>query len=274
MSSINYRLTKIFSAAFFFCLFSFLLSSCVNSKKVTYFHDIPDTTHGTKIPSVAFKEPIIKADDILSISIQTIDPLTSLITNQAAGAMPSIGASSATPTGQQVITGFLVDKEGYVELSMIGKVKLDSLTTHEARELIREKSSAYFKNATVNVRFANFKITVLGEVAKPATYTMPNEKVTLLDALGLAGDLTIYGKRTNVLLIRDNNGKKEFERFDLNSSKIFESPYFYLRQNDVVYVEPTKAKVAALNTARTQNITIIGAALSVLIILVSRVPIK
>lgn len=250
------------------------LQSCVSSKKVTYFQDISDTTHGSQIPSFAFKEPVIQSDDILSISIQTIDPQTALITNQLSGVMPSVGTSSASPIGQQVITGFLVDKEGLVELSMIGKVKLGGLTTFQARDLIREKAAVYFKDATVNVRFANFKITILGEVAKPATYTLPNEKVSLLDALGLAGDLTIYGKRKNVLLIRDNDGKKEFERFDLNSSDIFKSPYFYLKQNDVIYVEPTKAKVASLNVARTQNIALIGTALSVLIVLFSRVSFK
>jgi polysaccharide export outer membrane protein len=259
---------------FFFCMFFIFLVSCVSSKKVTYFQDISDTTHGSKIPSTIFKEPTIQPDDILSVSIQTIDPQTSLITNQLSGVVPSVGSSSASAIGQQVITGFLVDKEGFVELYMIGRVKLGGLTTFEARDLIREKASAFYKDATVNVRFANFRITILGEVAKPATYTMPNEKVSLLDALGLAGDLTIYGKRKNVLLIRDNEGKKEFERFDLNSSEIFKSPYFYLKQNDVIYVEPTKAKVASLNVARTQNIALIGTALSVLIVLFSRVQFK
>ena len=98
---------------------------------------------------------------------------------------------------------------------------------------------------------------------------MPNEKVTVLDALGLAGDLTIYGKRENVLLIRDNDGKKEFARFSLNSADIFKSPYYYLKQNDVIYVEPNKGKAASLNTARTQTFALVGAALSVLIALIS-----
>ena len=122
----------------------------------------------------------------------------------------------------------------------------------------------------MQVRFANFKITVLGEVNRPATYTVPNEKVTVLDALGLAGDLTIYGKRENVLLVRDQGGQKELVRLNLNESEVFSSSYFYLRQNDVIYVEPGKAKAAANNAARTQAFAIIGSVLSVLIVALTR----
>jgi polysaccharide biosynthesis/export protein len=252
----------------------FCLAACTSSKKIRYFNDIADTTHGSNIPAAAFQEPLIQSDDILAISIQTIDPQNSLIINQMAGAMPSIGSSSASPIGGQLITGFLVDKEGNVELAMIGKIKMGGLTTAAARDTLRTKAALYFKNATVNVRFANYKITVLGEVNRPATYTVPNEKISLLDAIGLAGDLTIFGKRNNVLLIRDNNGKKEFERFDLNSSNIFTSPYFYLKQNDVIYVEPNKAKAASLNAARVQTYALIGTILSVLIVLLTRIPSK
>ncbi|MGY0034890.1 polysaccharide biosynthesis/export family protein [Pedobacter sp. NJ-S-72] len=113
-------------------------------------------------------------------------------------------------------------------------------------------------------------MTVLGEVGRPASYVLPNERVSVLDALGLAGDLTIFGRRENVLLIRENNGKKEFVRLNLNSSQIFNSPFYYLKQNDVIYVEPNKGKAASLNQARTQTYAIIGTALSVLIVLFSR----
>jgi polysaccharide export outer membrane protein len=122
----------------------------------------------------------------------------------------------------------------------------------------------------VSVRFANFNITVLGEVARPATYVVPNEKVSILDAIGMAGDLTIYGKRENVLLIRDSLGIKKMMRFDLNSTSTLLSPYFYLRQGDVVYVEPAKSKIAASDAVKTRNITLLGAGLSLLIVIFSR----
>jgi polysaccharide export outer membrane protein len=114
------------------------------------------------------------------------------------------------------------------------------------------------------------KITVLGEVLRPSTYVLPNEKTSVLDALGLAGDLTIYGKRENVLLIRETSGEKVFVRLNLNSKDVFNSPYFYLKQNDVLYVEPNKGKAASLNLARTQTIALVGTALTVLITLISR----
>lgn len=264
----NQHLTLyIFSGLAVFTVLFF--QSCVVTKKSVYFTDIPDTVKVKALTPAEYNDPIIQPDDILSITIQTIDPQSTAVVNQVA-AMPVIGASSATPTGSQTVTGFLVDKSGNVTIPMLGSMKLSGLTTFEARKLIEERAAKFFKEPTVQVRFANYKITVIGEVARPATYTVPNEKVTLLDAIGLAGDLTIYGKRENVLLVRENEGKKEFVRFNLNSSDIFKSPYFYLKQNDVIYVEPGKGKVAANNAARTQTFAIVGTILSVLIVALSR----
>lgn len=245
------------------------LQSCVVTEKSVYFRDIPDSTRVTEIIPVVYQDPVIQSDDILSITVQTIDPVASVAVNQVS-AMPAIGASSASATGMQTISGFLVDKNGDVTMSLLGSMRLAGLTTQQAKVLIEERASKFFKEPNVQVRFANYKITVIGEVNRPATYTVPNEKVTLLDALGLAGDLTIYGKRENVLLVRDNSGKKEFVRLNLNSSDVFKSPYFYLRQNDVIYVEPGKGKVAQNNAARTQTIAIIGSLISVLIVALSR----
>lgn len=258
-----------------FCLILALLTililpSCVVTKKSVYFTDLPDTAKLREVVPAEFKDPVIQPDDILSITVQTIDPTTTAAVNQVSNTS-TIGASSSISAGSQIVSGFIVDKNGEVAIPMLGSIKLGGLTTFQAKELIQHKASQYFKEPTVQVRFANYKITVIGEVAKPATYTVPNEKVTLLDALGLAGDLTIYGKRENVLLVRDNVGKKEFVRFNLNSSDIFKSPYFYLKQNDVIYVEPGKGKVASTNAARTQTITLIGSALSVIIVLLTRI---
>jgi polysaccharide export outer membrane protein len=236
-------------------------ASCVSTKNVPYFQDISLAKKSAIENTASFTEPKIQNDDILSISIFTIDPINTAVVNQS---------TAISSPGQAPISGYLVDKNGEVELSIIGKIKLAGLTTFEAKDLIRSKVSTFYKDPSVQVRFANFKVTLFGEVAKPATYTVPNEKVTILDAIALAGDLTIYGKRDNIMLIRDNNGKKEFARFNLSSSEIFSSPYFYLRQNDVIYIEPTKAKIAANNSARTQTITIIGTLVSVLTLVVSR----
>lgn len=223
------------------------------------------------VATASYKSPIIQPDDILTITLQTIDGTATAMLNQNNMLSPAVGSSSASPIGQQTSVGYLIDKEGNIELPIAGKIHLVGLTTAQAREVIRSKLSVYYKNLTVDVRFSNFKITVLGEVNRPATYTIPNEKVTILDALGLAGDLTIFGKRENVLLVRDSAGYKTLCRINLNDSKILSSPYFFLRQNDVLYIEPNKSKIANLDASRSRDITIITSALSVLIVLLSRI---
>lgn len=258
-----------FSRCGFFPLVLLLLISSCSVKKIVYFNDLPaDTTRILK-QAAAFTEPVIQTDDILNITIQTLDPTTAAVANQAV-AVQAVGASSASNMGSQVISGFLVDKDGYVNMTLLGKVQVAGLTTYQAREKITSLATQYYKEPTVQVRFANFKVTVLGEVTRPATYTVPNEKLTILDALGLAGDLTIYGKRENILLVRDQGKEKELVRLNLNDSDLFQSPYFYLRQNDVIYIEPGKGKAAANNAARTQTFAVIGSIVSLLIVAITR----
>jgi polysaccharide export outer membrane protein len=264
-----YKKSKILKLHFF--LLILLSLACTSTKNVPYFQDISLAAQSELSNTAKFTEPIIQSDDILSISIFTIDPITNMIVNQAASqainsTIGSVSALGATPP----TAGFLVDKNGEIDLSLIGKVKVSSLTTFQAKDLIKEKASIVYQNPNVQVRFANFKVTILGEVARPASYVIPNEKVSILDALGLAGDLTIFGRRENVTLIRDSNGKKEFARLNLNSKEIFNSPYYYLKQNDVLYVEPNKGKAASLNQARTQTYALVGSLLSVLVVLFTR----
>lgn len=245
-----------------------ITSSCVSSKKIAYFQDIQAVEQAKLENAAKFVEPVIQTDDILSINIFTLNPQTGVIVNQAASA-PLLGGNTSTAAVSQQSTGFLVDKNGEIELSLVGKIKVAGLTTYEARELIREKVSRDYKEPNVQLRFANFKVSVLGEVTAPSTYTLPNEKVSILDALSMAGDLTIYGKRENVMIIRDNEGKKEFARLNLNSSEIFNSPFYYLKQNDVIYVEPNKRKVSASNSAQIQTIGVIASVLSVIVIAIT-----
>lgn len=248
--------------------FVLFCASCVSTKNVSYFQDIAQGQTAQLRDMAKFSEPIIQPDDILSIQLFSLDPQSTQLSNQASS-LSAMGASSLT-NNNGLISGFLVDKSGEIELVGIGKIKLAGLTTFQAKDLIREKAKALYNNVTIEVRFANFKVTVLGEVNRPAVYTMPNERVTLLDAIGLAGDLTIYGKRENILLIRNQNGQKEFVRFDLNSTNLMSSPYFYLKQNDVIYIEPNKSKAASLNAARTQTFAIIGSTLSLLVVILTR----
>jgi polysaccharide export outer membrane protein len=242
-----------------------LLAACSTPKNITYFKDVPDTILEHTIPQAAYYTPVIQPDDILQVTIQTLDPTATSMLNQ------SVGTPATAPAAANTISGYLVDKDGYVVLPLIGKVMVKDKTTDMIRDDIQTKAAEFYKDPVVNVRFANFKVTVLGEVTKPSTYVMPNEKVTLLDAIGMAGDLTIYGKRENVLLIREKNGTKEFVRFNLNESNLFKSPYFYLHQGDVIYVEPNKAKVASTDLTQVKRISIMTSILSLLIVAVSRI---
>jgi len=265
VKKLNFMLSR---QLFYIVIVFFCFSSCSSTKTVPYFQDINANNQSESKAIASFTEPVIQSDDILAINIFSIDPTNAVVSNQASS-IQTLGTNSASSTAQQTV-GFLVDKNGEIELVGIGKLKLAGLTTYEAKALIRTQAEKLYNKPSVEVRFANFKVTVLGEVNRPAVYTMPNEKVTFLDALGLAGDMTIFGRRENVMLVRDNAGKKEFIRFDLNSTEFLKSPYFYLKQNDVIYVEPNKGKAASLNAARTQTFAIIGSALSVLVVLFTR----
>jgi polysaccharide export outer membrane protein len=267
---------------FLSCTLLFFISvlySCTSTKHIPYFSDVPDSVHVKDIPTTKFVSPVIQPDDNLNITIQTLDPVSSSAINN--GNTPNMLTSSsnlgsASPMGNtmgpQYANSYLVDANGNVALPLLGTVHLAGLTTQQARDSIRQKALYFVKDPTVSVRFTNFKVSVLGEVTRPAAYTLPNEKVSILDAISYAGDLTIFGKRENVLLIRqDSTGQSKLVRLNLNSSDLFRSPYFYLKQNDVVYVEPNKAKLETLDATRTRNITIISAGLSLLIVLLTRI---
>jgi len=256
--------------------FCFIVScsvmSCTSSKKVKYFQDIPDSGQLKTIQSQKYTDLSIRPEDVLTIVIQTVDPTATASINL--GNVPTTG--NATQAGvsnfnQIYNSGYLVDKEGYVELSVLGKFKAEGYTTGQLKDTIAKRAAKFYKDPTVVVRFANFKVSVAGEVTKPGVYILPNERVSILDILANAGDLTIFGKRENVLLLRENkDGTKTPYRINLKNSNLMNEPYFYLRQNDYIYVEPSPGKVAVNDAQQTRNITIISGALSVLIILLTR----
>lgn len=201
-------------------------------KDISYFQDISDSVTVERI-SQQF-EARIDEGDILSIHVSSLSAEASSFFNV-------VGEN----TDQQVANTYLVDAEGNVEMPLIGAVSVSGLTGIEAKNKIKSKLNKYLIDPTVNVRIRNFKVTVLGEVKLPGVYTIPNEKVTLVEALGLAGDLSIFGKRKNVLLIREKNGERTFVRIDLSSKELFNSEYYYLHSNDIIYVEPGKGKIAS-----------------------------
>ncbi len=268
----DFNIFKLFLYFLFFCV---TCSSCTSYKNIPYFVDFPDTAQRTSVETQAFKSPVIKPDDLLNITIVTVDPEITALLNSPNIVTQTIGSTAnSSPAGitPQSVSGYLVDKNGEVELPFVGKLKLDGYTTVDAREAIRTAMERYVKNPIVNVKFSNFKVTVFGEVARPATYIMPTEKVTLFDALAQAGDLTIFGRRDNILVIRDTlDNKKNMVHLNLNSKNIMSSPYFFLQPNDVVYVEPAESKAASTDAVRNRNITIFASVLTLLIVVATRV---
>jgi len=285
---VDYCMRKIFTESkniYFALLFlGALLSSCASTKKTKYFQDIPDSGRLTPIARALYIEPKIQNDDILTVIIQTVDPQASAIINSGNVSSPNsaTGSNSAMPasssSGMSLNApnlnsplGYLVDKEGTITIPVLGKIKLAGLTTTEARAAIQAVADKFYNNPSVIVRYANFKVNVAGEVLKPGSYVMPNEKVTVLDAITMAGDLTIYGQRENVLLIRENlDGTRTPYRINLKKSDFMSSPYFYLRQNDYIYVEPNKGKAAATDLAQARNYTIGASILSIIAIILTR----
>lgn len=251
-----------------FAILLLALNSCTTAKKLKYFQDMPESSQMKEIGQSQITESVIQADDILSINVNTTEADAGQIINARNGVNLTAGINSATGT-VGVGAGYLVDKDGFVEIPILGKVHLAGLTTPTAKEAVRTAAKKYFKDPIVDVRFSNFKITVLGEVNHPASYFLPNERVTILDAIGYAGDMTIYGKRNNVLIMRKNTeGKNYVVTVDMTKKDVINSPNFYLKQNDVVYVEPRRGRqdATAENTV-LKYVTVAATVLTALVLL-------
>lgn len=220
----------------------FLFASCQSYKKVPYLQDVEVVT------GVAQQENLYDAKimpkDLLTIMVSCTSPELAIPFNLTVASPASITAGNAQLTTQPVLQPYLVDNDGKINFPVLGELEVGGLTKKEAEQLIIEKLKPYIKETPiVTVRMVNYKISVLGEVARPGTFTISNEKVNLLEALAMAGDMTVWGVRDNVKLIREGaNGRQEIVTLDLNSAETIISPYYWLQQNDIVYVTPNKAK--------------------------------
>lgn len=237
---------------------SLLLVSCVSKQKMLY---VQDNVSNNSDNSFELK---LQPDDMLLINVTSENPEIAEPYNLKAVSLQNNTEEDAATKRQLT---YLIDKNGYVDFPIIGKIKIGGLTKEEATAEIQNILKDHVKDALVTIRLINFKITVLGEVQKPGAYTVKSERITLLEALGMAGDLTIYGKRSNVLLIREQNGQKVTHRIDLTKSSFIDSPYYYLSQNDVLYVEPNGTKVNS--SAIGPNLTVGISALSLIVTIIA-----
>lgn len=215
-----------------------LFSSCLSRKKYDYFQT-EDTTATQAVLLSEVYEPKIQSNDILNIQVASINPDATKFFN------PTDNTTGSTDSR---LTSYLVDLNGDIEMPLIGKIKVAGLTTREIRDTLRIRLEKYLESPTLKVAFESYKVTILGEVKLPGNYSVLNEKISITDALGMAGDLTIYGDRQKIMVVRERNNKKEFHYFDLTKRDVFRSEVFYLHPGDVVYVPAGKGRIAAADT--------------------------
>ena len=244
---------------FVLMIIGLFLTSCVPREKIVYFQgDLESIDQLAEQYSAT-----IQPDDLLTITVFGRNQEATRIFNQESNV--GMGGSEKT---------YLVDEEGNIEFPVLGKIKLAGLTRNEAIQYMKGMLSNEIIDPGVSIAITNYRITVLGEVGSPGTYPLENEKVTILEALGMAGDLTINGLRDNVLVVREENGKRNFYRVNLLTDEIFTSPVYYLAQNDVVYVEPNQNKInSARNATIFRDISFaisIASFLTTIIVLVTR----
>lgn len=220
----------------FFVLFLF---SCASPKDIVYYQGIDGVTPPEKTASYEIK---MQPDDLLMIIVSAEDPEIAVPFN-----LKTFSVSNASKLdivrGQETVQLYLVDAQGTIDFPVLGKLKVSGLTRSEVLQLLQDKIAVYIKNPIINLRVMNFKISVQGEVNLPGTYPVVSERITLIEALTMAKDLTIYGKRNNILIIREINGVKSYNRVDITKADFINSPFYYLAQNDVVYVEPNRNKI-------------------------------
>ena len=262
------RMYHFFPVCRYFLLSVFLIASfasCISIKKVAYFNDVKDSA---LIASKSGLEPVIQKKDILSISVSSLSKEATVLFN-----MPNLPITPTQSTNNTPQTaGYLVSQDGTIKFPILGNIPAAGLSQKQLEnnitQLLIDKKLLF--DPIVTARFLNFRVTVLGEVNRPGVVYVPSEQISILEAIGDAGDLTIYGLRDNVILVRQEGDEKLVKRLNLNSSQILTSPYFFLRSNDVIYVEPGKAKAASRSLSQ-QLLPVILSGLSLIIILLTNV---
>ena len=248
-------LFRLFIVGLVFC------TACTSPKKVVYLQDV----NPLKQQNVELNyEAMVHKDDLLSIAINSKNPELAMPFN-----MPLVSyqlGTAGVTYGQQRVLGYLVDVNGEIDFPILGKLKVEGLTRTQLTEMLKNLliSGDLIKDPVVTVQFMNFKISVIGEVARPGSFSITGDRITLLEALSMAGDLTIYGKRDRVAVIRESNGKRTVLFHDLRSADVFLSPCYYLRQNDIVYVEPNRARVGQSDINQNNSVGVWLSGISVI----------
>lgn len=248
------------------CMFFVLciLTGCASQKQTSYLQNVPENYRQKIAQNYDIR---IHTDDLLSIMVNSKDLELVQMFNMPMVSYQINSSSTGYSGGQSRVLGYLVDKEGNIDFPQLGIIKVQGMTRSELTEYIKEQliEKGLVNDPIVTIQFLNFKVSVIGEVTRPGTFDIASDRITLLDALSRAGDLTIYGRRENVKIIREENGERLIVSLDLRSSDLLSSPYYYLRQNDIVYVEPNKAKAGQREINQNRTIGTFASIVSVLV---------
>ncbi|MFD2516570.1 polysaccharide biosynthesis/export family protein [Salinimicrobium flavum] len=247
-------------------LFILVFTSCVSRKEIAYFQDMPQLQSQLEEAKTNLK---IRHNDLLTITVSAANLEAVQPFNLPVTSAPRVGEPGSV-SGNMQLQSYLVDSDGNIEFPLLGTVHVAGLTRQELVEKFKKEISVYVQDPIVNIKIVNFQVTILGEVNRPGTFTVPDERLSLSKALGLAGDLTIYGRRDNVMILRETGGIKEYKYVDLTKSEFLNSPYYYLQQNDVVYVEPNSAQMqgASYNRNASVYISIASVLISLIIVII------
>lgn len=221
-----------------------LLASCGSTKNITYFQD---AQAGESLPITNSYTNVIKSGDMLHIVVSSTKPELAVPFNLYSVRAQMTASPVVSQAAREELEGYTVNSRGEIDFPVLGTLRVEGLTREQLSDSLKAKLVDVLPDPVITVNFLNFRITVIGEVGKPGTFSIYGDRITILEAIGMAGDLTIYGRRAEVLVIRENNGIRTTARLDLKSRKMFESPYFYLQQNDVVYVEPIQARARSVS---------------------------
>ena len=243
-------------------LFALLFFSCASKQDLVYYQNIDTLAATEKLNSYEIK---IQPDDLLMIIVSADDAESAQPFNLTSVSVPSsLGLN--TIGGQQSIQTYLVDTHGTINFPVLGKLQIGGLSRSELLQLLETRIAKYIKNPIINIRRMNFKVSVQGEVNVPGTYTINSDRVTLMEALSMSKDLTIYGRRNNILIIREIDGVKSYNRVDVTKADFINSPFYYLAQNDVIYVEPNKAKINGAAVGANSGVLISISSLAITLI--------
>lgn len=266
----RYNLMKKFFLPIVVLTMVVLLGSCSSGKDVPYFQNIDEISlAGSK----GLYDAKIMPKDMLTITVSTTDPAAAAPFNLSVG--NTVGASGQLSNGAGNLQGYLVDNDGNINFPVIGHMHVQGMTKSQCQDMIREKLLPYMaatENPIVTVRMSSYRVTVTGEVNRPGVIPVSTEKMSIVEALAQAGDLTVYGKRDNIMLIReDETGQKKMVRLNMNDANLINSPYYYLQQNDIIYVQPNsvKSKNAGIGPSTTLWFSFIGIVTSISSLLVN-----